>query len=128
MLPNVTVQGAHLSATSVSSGTPVMVTADLINRSTVNGNKRVTLYINGQEEDSQGTTVNGGGSSQLTFSVSRSEPGDYTVYVDSMPAGSFNVAMVTGNDFILVISAALVGLAFLLGTVMLWRRKRIFRG
>ena len=124
MLPNITVQGAHLSTTSVSPGAPVNVTADITNRSTVNSNKRVTLYVNGQVEATQGVTVNSGGSTQLTFNVSRSEPGDYTVYVDGVPAGSFKVETVTGNDAILIFSTSLVAMAFLLGMVMLWRRQR----
>jgi hypothetical protein len=122
MLPNVSVQSARLSATSVSPGSPVTVTADIINKSAVNGNKKVTLYINGQVETTRGVTVNSGRSSQLTFSVSRGEPGDYGVYVDGVPAGSFKVEMVTGNDAILICSATLVATAFLLGMVMLWRR------
>ena len=72
------------------------MTADITNKSAVNGNKKVTLYVNGQVETTQGVTVNSGGSSQLTFNVSRSEPGDYSVYVDGVPAGSFKVEMVTG--------------------------------
>jgi len=122
MLPNITVQGACLSATTATPGIPVTVTADIINKSTVNSNKRVTLYINGQVDTVQGVTVNSGGSSQLTFTVSRSEPGDYTVYVDGVPAGSFKVEMVPGNDVIFIFSASLVAMAFLLGMVMLWRR------
>jgi hypothetical protein len=123
MLPNVTVQAARLSATSVSPGDAVTITADIINRSTVNGNKRVALYVNGQAETSQTVTVNSGGSTQLTFNVFRSEPGDYSVYVDGAPAGSFKVEMVTGNDAILILSAVLLAMAFLLGMVMLWRRQ-----
>jgi len=124
ILPNIAVQSARLSATSVSPGTPVSVTADITNKSTVNGIKKVTLYVNGQAETTQGITVNSGGSTQLTFSVARSEPGDYTVYVDGVLAGSFNVEMVPGNDAILIFSAFLVALAFLIGMVMLRRRQR----
>jgi len=124
MLPNVTVQGARISAGSVSPNTPVTVTADLINRSTVNGHKRVTLYVNGQAEATQGTTVNSGGSSHLTFSVVRSEPGAYNVHVDGVPAGSFKVETVTGNEILFIFSSVLVALAFILGAVMLWRRQR----
>jgi hypothetical protein len=124
MLPNVAVQSARLSPGSVSPGAPVSVTADITNRSEVNGNKRVTLYVNGQAETTQGVTVNSGGSTRLTFDITRSEPGDYTVYVDGVPAGSFKVEMVPGNDAILILSTSLVAMAFLLGMVMLWRRQQ----
>jgi hypothetical protein len=123
-LPNLVTQSASLSAKTVTPGTPVTVTADIANKSTVNGNKKVTLYVNGQVETTQAVTVNSGGSSKLTFNVSRSEPGDYNVYVDGVPAGSFKVEVVTGPDSILMFSVALIALAFIAGMVMLWRRQR----
>ena len=123
-LPNIVTQSASLSAKTVTPGTHITVTADIANKSAVNGNKKVTLYVNGQVETTQGVTVNSGGSTKLTFNVSRSEPGDYTVYVDGVPAGSFKVEMVTGPDGILIFSTVLVALAFLIGIVMLWRRQR----
>lgn len=122
--PVILTQSASLSAKAVTPGTPVTVTADIINKSAVNGSKKVTLYVNGQVETTQGITVNSGGSTKLTFNVSRSEPGDYNVYVDGIPAGSFKVEMVTAPDTILIFSAVLVALAFLIGMVMLWRRQR----
>jgi hypothetical protein len=123
-LPTIVVQSASLSAKAVTPGAPVAVTADITNKSAVNGNKKVTLYVNGQVETTQGVTVNSGGSSQLTFNLSRSEPGDYNVYVDGVPAGSFKVELFRESDAILIISAALVALAFILGMVMLGRRQR----
>jgi len=122
--PVIVTQSASLSAKAVTPGTPVIVTADITNKSTANGSKKVTLYVNGQVETTQGITVNSGGSTQLTFNVSRSEPGDYSVYVDGVPAGSFKVEMITGPDSVLIFSVALVALAFLIGMVMLWRRQR----
>lgn len=123
LLPNVTIQAARLSAATVTPGTPVTVTANVLNRSSVNGNKKVTLYVNGQAESTRSITVNSGGSTQLIFNVSRSEQGDYSVYVDGVPAGSFKVELLTESDIILIFSAASVGLAFILGMVMLWRRQ-----
>jgi len=117
-------QSASLSDRAVTPGTPVTVTADIANKSAINGDKKITLYVNGQVETTQGITVNSGGSTQLTFNVSRSEPGDYSVYVDGVPAGSFRVELFRGSDIILIFSAALVGLAFLIGMVMLWRRQQ----
>jgi adhesin/invasin len=125
-LPNIQIQSAGISAKTVTPGTPITVTADIANRSAVNGNKKVTLYVNGQVETTQAVTVNSGSSSKLTFNVSRSEPGDYAVYVDGVPAGSFKVEMVTGNDLILIFSVSLIALAFICGLVMLWRRQRSY--
>ena len=123
-LPNLQIQSASLSAKAVTPGTPVTVTADIANKSTVNGNKKVTLYVNGQVETTQAVTVNSGGSSKLTFNVSRSEPGDYTIYVDGVPAGSFKVELFRESDGILILSASLVAIAFIAGMVMLWRRQQ----
>jgi hypothetical protein len=123
-LPNIQVQSASLSAGTVTPGRPVTVTAGIANKSTVNGSKKVTLYVNGQVETVQGVSVNSGGTSTVTFKVSRGEPGDYTVYVDSVPAGSFKVEMAAGNDAILIFSAALLAMAFLLGIIMLRRRQQ----
>jgi len=39
-------------------------------------------------------------------------------------AGSFKVEMFRESDGILIFSASLVGLAFILGMVMLWRRQQ----
>jgi hypothetical protein len=124
VLPTLAVQSATLSAITVTPGTPVTVTADIANKSTVNGIKKVTLYVNGQVETTQGVAVNSGSSSKLTFNVARSEPGDYTVYVDGVPAGSFKVELFRESDGILIFSAVLVALAFILGMVMLWRRQQ----
>jgi hypothetical protein len=46
------------------------------------------------------------------------------VYVDGVPAGSFKVELFRESDGILIFSAVLVALAFLLGMVMLWRRQQ----
>jgi outer membrane protein assembly factor BamB len=123
-LPNIQTQSASLSAATVPPGTPVTVTANIVNKSAVNGNKKVTLYVNGQVETTQGITVNSGGTSQLTFYVSRSDPGDYSVYVDGVPAGRFKVEMFRESDGILIFSIVMLAMAFVGGLVMLWRRQR----
>ena len=123
-LPNIQIQSASLSASKVAPGTPITVTADITNRSTVNGIKKITLYVNGQVETAQGITVNSGGTSKLTFYVTRSEPGDYTVYVDGVQAGSFKVESSSDSDIILWLSMACVLAALIMGAVyiMRWRR------
>lgn len=122
-LPNIQPQSASLSAATVPPGTPVTVTANIVNKSAVNGNKKVTLYVNGQVETTQGITVNSGGTSQLTFYVSRSDPGDYSVYVDGVPAGRFRVEMFRESDGILIFSIVMLAMAFVGGLIMLWRRQ-----
>jgi hypothetical protein len=123
VLPTVAVQSASLSANKVAPGAPVTVTADITNKSTVNGNKKITLYVNGQEESSQGLTVNSGSSTQLKFNVSRNEPGKYTVYVDGVPAGSFIVDQFAEGNVIAYISGVLILLALIIGIFYLAGRR-----
>jgi len=123
-IPNLYTHTASLSARTVAPGTPVTVTANIINKGTVNGSKKVTLYVNGQVESTQGIMVNSGGSLQLTYYISRSEPGDYNVYVDGVPAGSFKVELFTESDGILIFSITMMAMAFVVGLIMLRRRQQ----
>jgi hypothetical protein len=123
MLPNIQVQSASLSASKVAPGTPVTITASLANKGTANGTTAVKVYVNGQEETSQGITVNSGSNIPLSFTVSRNEPGTYAVYVDGVAAGSFTVESDDSN-IILFISVALVFIALVVGMLFFLRRKR----
>ncbi|MBN1689817.1 MAG: hypothetical protein JW901_02210 [Dehalococcoidia bacterium] len=123
-LPNIAVQSASLSATTTTPDKPVTVTADISNTSTSDGDKQVILYVNGQVETTKGAIVNGGQSSQLTFTVSRSEPGTYDISVDNVPAGSFKVELTSASDNILIISMILVVVAFSIALIAFVRRHR----
>lgn len=125
-LPNIVIQSAAISVRTVTPGTPITIVADIANKSAVNGNKRITLYVNGQVESTQGITVNSGGSTQLTFNVSRSEPGNYMVYVDGVPAGSFKVELFRESDMVLIFSITMLAMAFIVGVIMIWRRQRAY--
>ncbi|MCX6006039.1 MAG: hypothetical protein NTZ34_02110, partial [Chloroflexi bacterium] len=121
-LPTVSVRSASLSATRVAPGTPITVTADVVNTGTVNGSGSIKVYVNGELENSQGVTVNSGSSTPVTFNVSRNEPGTYSVYVGGTNAGSFTVDQFT-PETILIISGALVLFALILGIVYTIRRR-----
>jgi hypothetical protein len=123
-LPSVSVKSASLSATSVSPGTPVTVTADVVNTGMVNGSSSIKVYVNGQEESSQGVTVNSGSNTPLTFTVSRNEPGTYTVYVGGTNAGSFVVDQFADPNLIPIISGALIVFAFVIGLIYITRRRQ----
>lgn len=124
MLSNITVKSASLSSSKVAPGAPVTITADVANTGKGNGTSVVKVYVNGSEEASQGVTVNSGGITQITFNVTRNEPGTYSVYVGGTPAGSFTVDLFT-PDTILVISSALVFFAFVLGVIYMMRRRQL---
>jgi len=112
-LSNIYVKSASLSASKVSPGTPVTVTAYVANRGTVNGSTGIKLYVNGAEDSSQGVTVESGGNRPIYFTVSRNEPGTYTVYIGGIQAGSFMVDEGIDPNIILFISLSLLALALI---------------
>jgi hypothetical protein len=122
-LPTVSVRSASLSAATVAPGTPVTVTANIVNTGTVNGASSIKVYVNGELENSQGITVNSGSSSQLSFTVSRNEPGTYSVYVGGIQAGSFTVDQFADPNTVLYISGALLVIAFITGALFILRRR-----
>jgi Leucine-rich repeat (LRR) protein len=125
-LPNIQIQSASLSATKVSPGTPITVTANIANRGTVNGTTRVKVYVNGEEDSSQGVTVESGGNRPVYFTVSRSQPGTYAVYIGGIGAGSFMVESSSDSDIILWLSMACVLAALIMGAIMIMRRQRSY--
>jgi len=123
-LPAVIVQSASLSISKVTPGTPVIVDVTLVNKSTVNGALNVKLYVNGQEEASQGVTVNSGSTLPVSFNVSRNQPGTYSVYVGNVSAGSFTVDELADPNIILYVSSALIFIALILGIFFLRKQYR----
>lgn len=123
LLPNIQIQNASLSATKVAPGMPVTITANIANRGTVNGTTRIKVYVNGEEDSSQGITVESGGNRPVYFTVSRNEPGTYTVYIGGTRAGNFMVEDTINPNIILYISLAMIALAFISGLILIARRK-----
>jgi hypothetical protein len=123
LIPNIQIQSASLSASRVTPGTPITITANVANRGTVNGSTRIKLYVNGEEDSSQGVTVESGSTRPVYFTVSRNEPGTYTVYIGGTQAGSFMVEDVIDPNMILFISLSLIALALMLAVIMVARRK-----
>jgi hypothetical protein len=121
-LPQFTVTAAALSSASTAPGVPVTVTANIANKGTANGATSIKLYVNGREETSRGISVSSGASAPLSFTVSRDEPGTYSVYVGGTAAGSFTVEDNVGPNFILIASISLIVFA-LAAIIVLQRRK-----
>jgi hypothetical protein len=124
ILPTVSVRSASLSATKVTPGTAITVTADVVNTSTVNGSSSIKVYVNGELENSRGIAVNSGSSMPITFTVSRNEPGTYSVHVGGKQAGIFTVDQFADPNMILYISGALILLAFVIGVIYVSGRKQ----
>ena len=121
-LSNISVKSASLSSSKVAPGMNVTVTADVANTGTGNGTASIKVYVNGAEEASRGITVNSGGTDRVSFDITRSEPGTYTVYVGGTSAGSFTVDQFA-PDTMLFISGALVFFSFILGVIWMTRRR-----
>ncbi len=121
--PIVLVNSAAVAATRVSPGEKVDVSATITNKGGSSGTSKVTLFINGQEVESKGITLSSGESTTMHFSVSRNDPGTYTAYVNSIPAGSFTVDQFKNNDALIygVIALFIIGIA---GIVFLLVRKK----
>jgi len=124
ILATIKIQNASLSACRVAPGTPVTVTANVANTSTVNGSSLIQLYVNGQEESSQGITVKSGNNMPVTFTISKDKPGTYTIYVGSVNAGSFIVDELADPNIILYISIASIFIALVGGAVFIMRRRQ----
>jgi len=122
-LSNINVKTASLSATKVSPGSQVTVTANIANTGAGNGSSVIKFYVNGSEEYSQPVTVNSGGSTTVTHDITRNEPGTSTVYVNGTNAGSFTVDMFAGNDMLIygIIALFTIGI---IGTLYLLVRRR----
>jgi len=124
LLPNIQIQSAVLSASRVAPETPITVTANVVNKGTVNGSIRIKVYVNGEEDSSQGITVESGGNRPVYFTVNRNEPGTYTVYVNGTQAGNFTVDEFVDPDIILFISLALIFTAFVMGVIYVYRQRQ----
>lgn len=123
-LANISIKSASVSATKVAPGMPVTVTATAVNSGNGNGSSMIKLYVNGEEESSQGIALNSGGGQQVTFTVSRNEPGTYTVQVGSVDAGSFTVDEIAETNIILFISSVLIFFVLIIGIIYILRRRQ----
>jgi hypothetical protein len=101
----------------------VTVTANIANRGTTNGSTRLKLYVNGEEDSSQGVTVESGGKRPVYFTVSRNQPGTYDVYIGGTQAGRFTVEAAIDPNMILFISLSLIAISLILGVLMIAKRK-----
>ena len=123
-LPSIVVHSAALSTSRVTPGEPVTVSVNMVNQGTVNGTTQVKVYVNGEEEVAQGVVLMGGASKSISFTVSRSVPGTYSIYVGGTPAGSFTVEQQVDSNLILVISCALILSGLALSVVYVIRRRQ----
>ncbi|MBN1690124.1 MAG: SBBP repeat-containing protein [Dehalococcoidia bacterium] len=123
-MASISVQSASLSTNRVVPGAPVTITVGVVNTGNAEGTNNIIVYVNGQPETNQGVTVKSGSSTPITFTVSRNEPGTYSVYVGGTSAGSFTVDAMADPNIILYISGAMVLLSLVIGLLFILRRRK----
>jgi hypothetical protein len=122
IIPVFTTQSALLSTERVSPGTPVTVTVMVANAGAARGSTKINLLVDGREVDCRGITLDKGCMAPVTFSVSREQPGTYTVSAGGVNAGSFTVEETLNPDTVLYISLSMLLLSIVLGFLYLRRR------
>jgi len=90
--PSVSVTDVSLSQTSVSAGESTTVSATIENTGDVEGDITLDLTADGNSVDSRTVTVGAGSTTTETFSLSRSQAGDYSVAVNGESAGTLTVS------------------------------------
>ena len=110
-------------------GDQVTVSVRMVNSSTTGDNQTVILKLNDKNEAQKDVTLEPGKSQVVTFGVSKSEPGIYTVAVGSITAG-FEVregaapALVTGLSWPLLVVIGLGGLLLLVLVISILFKQR----
>ena len=124
-LPNVNVTSARLSASSVVQGSPVTVSADVTNTGGAGGAAVIKVYLNGEVAGTQGVQVAGGSTAPVTFNVTPSRPGEYSVRVNNVSAGTLKVTGGNDSDIIFAVALAAFILLILSLLIVYMRRRRI---
>ena len=113
----------------VSVNQPITISANVVNDGTETGSTRVALKINGQIEQTKMVTVGGGSSRQVKFTVTRTEPGSYTVIMGFSQRASFLVTKdsssstsVDGGVIVMILLGFLV-LAAVIVVMLSFRRR-----
>ncbi len=117
----------QISPSQVSPNQPVTISVNITNTGGTSGSHTVTLYINGNAEQSQTVSVSPDSTQNVVFTVTKATPGTYSVVVEGQ-SGQFVVVagggilgvggaggLGTGGliAIIVVVLALIVGLIFL---------------
>jgi hypothetical protein len=91
---NYTITSLNISSSSIKPGEPVTITAEIKNNTVNAGNFKVTVSVNGIPEIEQSISLGAGKTQKLIYTLSRENPGNYTISIGSRN-GSFSV---TGSN------------------------------
>jgi cobalamin biosynthesis Mg chelatase CobN len=106
----------------VSAGEPVTVSVEVRNTGSAAGSRRATLTVNGQIEATRDVSVFGGATQRVSFTLTRDEPGTYTVAVDGLSATFQVVARgVSGWLIVIIVMVVLV----IAGGVLYYRARSL---
>jgi hypothetical protein len=105
---------------------PVTITTNVVNEGSMEGSTRLALKINGRVEQTQVVNVGPGGSRPVKFTVTKAEPGTYTVIIGNQrasflvsedTAGSTNIdgGVIAIMLLVLLAAAVVLVLAFSFG-------------
>jgi hypothetical protein len=127
--PHLNVAYLNVSPTQTKVNQPVTISANVVNDGTETGSTQVALKINGQIEQTKVVTVGGGSSRPVKFTVTKAEPGTYTVIMGSQRAsfvvteGGATSAPALSDGVIAMLLAGLVVVAFVIILAFAFRRK-----
>ena len=130
---NITLTYMNIIQQQVTANQPVTITTNVINRGDRTSNYDVVLKINGRVEQTETVSVSPNAAHPVTFTVTKSQPGTYTVAIGNQQ-GSFTVigegstttssngtsgALPTGALFAFI----LAGIVFVVGTLVILSRR-----
>jgi len=121
------VQYLRVSPQQASAGQPVTISTNVVNSGDEAGNYNVVLKINGNVEQTKAVSVGSQVAQPVKFTVTKSEPGTYTVAIDgqqssfTIPGDTAPQASASGGLIALIVMAVLI-LATAVVLVMSFRR------
>jgi len=116
-----TTSGLTIEPSSVKAGGTVTISVDCSNEGSKSGSHTITLKVDGEVEDEKTVTLDPDGSTSVSFEVSSTEEGSYSVDVNGL-TGSFKVTGVIPG---FPVESMIAGLA--VATLVLWFRQRTSR-
>jgi hypothetical protein len=128
-IANLRIAMLNVNPTQAKANQPITIAANVVNDGTDTGSTRVALKINGQIEQTKVVTVGGGSSRPVKFTVTKAEPGTYTVIMGSQRAsfvvgeGDAKAAPALSEGTIAMLLAGVVVVAFVIILAFAFKRK-----
>jgi hypothetical protein len=124
---NMSVQFVSVNPQQASANQPVTITTNVVNTGDAAGNYNVDLKINGQVEESRMISVGPQASQPVKFTVTRDQPGTYTVDIVDQ-SGSFTIlgdkaGSTSGQNSTGLIILVLIGVLIVVSVIVLLMRR-----